>query len=163
MEKPSASANVGFNGDFYRFTTMSRGMLGYAEPSVSPCFLAPFVDNEALGNALRNALSESRLVSAEEFQKIFHSGIVQELEKKRDVEAMKTYGYKTKRALYEKMDFCSVSLFEHQIEIQPTHKKSLDGWTVKRDEGPFSLYVPKSAADEELGAALREGFTRCTR
>ncbi|MET2524668.1 contact-dependent growth inhibition system immunity protein [Ralstonia pseudosolanacearum] len=162
MKKPSATATVDFNGDFYRIITMSQGVMSYAEPSVEPSYLDPQVDDDLLGRALREALAKSRQVSVEDFQKIFQSGVVQKLGKEREALAMEKYGYKTRRAMLKKMDTCSVSVVDNQIEIQPTHQKSLDGWTVTTDEGPFPLYVPGTATDVELGAALREGFKRCT-
>ncbi|WP_459204130.1 contact-dependent growth inhibition system immunity protein (plasmid) [Ralstonia pseudosolanacearum] len=162
MKKPGAAVTVDFNGDFYRIITMSRGMMSYAEPGAEPSYLDPHVDDDLLGRALREALAKSRQVSVEDFQKIFQSGVVQKLGKEREALAMEKYGYRTRRAMLKKMDTCSVSVVENQIEIQPTHQKSLDGWTVTKDEGPFPLYVPGTATDIELGAALREGFKRCT-
>ncbi|WP_197388767.1 contact-dependent growth inhibition system immunity protein [Ralstonia pseudosolanacearum] len=160
MKKPGAAVTVDFNGDFYRIITMSRGMMSYAEPGAEPIYLDPHVDDDSLGKALREALAKSRQVSVEDFQRIFRSGVVQKLGKEREALAMEKYGYKTRRAMLKKMDTCSVSVVENQIEIQPTHQKSLDGWTVTKDEGPFPLYVPGTATDADLGAALREGFKR---
>ncbi|QIE17498.1 contact-dependent growth inhibition system immunity protein [Xanthomonas oryzae] len=77
---------------------------------------------------------------------------------------MKNYGYKTKKAMLRSMDSCSVSALveSEEIKIQPMHQKSLDGYTARKDTGPFPLFVPNTATDAELGAALREGFKRCT-
>ncbi|MHA6845547.1 contact-dependent growth inhibition system immunity protein [Ralstonia syzygii] len=162
MRKPNALASAMFNGDFYEIITMSQGMLSYAEPSVSPCYLPPEVDDASLGKALREALAKSQRVEVEKFQEIFHSGIVQKIAKERDALVMKSYGYKTKRAMFQKMDSCSVAVFDDQIEVQPLHQKSLDGYAARKDTGPFPLHVPATATDAELGAALREGFKRCT-
>lgn len=67
-----------------------------------------------------------------------------------------------KACYVEKMDSCNVAVFDEKIEIQPLHQKSLDGYTARKDTGPFSSNVPATATDAELGAALREGFKRCT-
>ncbi|BCM10217.1 contact-dependent growth inhibition system immunity protein [Ralstonia nicotianae] len=162
MEKPSARASVGYNGDFYVITTMSWGMLGYAEPSASPYYLDPQADDVLLGKTLREALAKSRRVEVAEFQEIFHSGIIKKIEEERDKWMMETYGYKTRRAMLKKMDSCNVAVFDDKIEIQPLHQKSLDGYTARKDTGPFPSNVPATATDAELGAALREGFKRCT-
>ena len=137
-------------------------MLSYAEPDAQPQHLDPTVDDATLRKLVRDSLVVSRRVSVEEFQTIFHSGVVQKIEKERDAWAMKHYGYKTKRAMYRNMDTCSVAIVGDQIEIQPTNQESLDEYAVGKDEGPFPLYVPATASDAELGAALREGFKRCT-
>lgn len=141
---------------------MSQGMMSYAEPGVPVLYLAPNVTDEELGAALRSSLANSRRVTLEEFQEIFHSRIVQDLEKERTASAISRYGYKTKRAMYKNMDTCTISLFDDQIEIQPTHQKSLDVYTVRKNGGPFALSVAAAATDAEIGALLREAFTRCT-
>jgi len=93
VKKIDAVANASWNGQFYLLTTMSQGMLDYGEPSVPPYFLPPDVDDKTLGATLRQALSGSKKVGVEEFQKIFHSGIIQERGKAREAEAMEKYGY----------------------------------------------------------------------
>lgn len=157
-----AVANIYFNQDFFEITTMSQGMLQYAEPTAPRHYLPPDVDNATLGHTLRLALKASKRVGVEEFQKIFHSGMVQQIAKERDAWAMKQYGYKTRRAMYKHMDNCSVSVADGQIEISPSHHNSLDGYSVTKDDGPFPSYLPETTSDAELGVALREGFSRCT-
>ncbi|WP_316864127.1 contact-dependent growth inhibition system immunity protein [Ralstonia mannitolilytica] len=162
MKKYSAWASVMFNGDFYEIVTMSKGMMSYAEPSAAPCYLSPDADDALLGKALREAFSKSQRVEVDKFQEIFHSGIVQKVAKEREAWVMNAYGYKTKRAMFQKMDACSASLCDDKIEIQPLHQQSLDGYTAKKDTGPLPLDLPVTASDAEVGAALREGFRRCT-
>jgi len=162
MKKTLSAAEASYNGDYFRITTFSIGMLDYAEPGASPHYLAPDVGDNTLGQTLRLALSASKHASMEEFQKIFHSSVIQQLGKEREAWAMKQYGYKTKRAMYKNMAICSIKMRDGQIDIQPTHMKAVDSYTVKNDTGPFPLYVSESATDAELGAALREGFKRCT-
>lgn len=162
MKKIDARATVFFNQDFFYLCTMSQGMLAYAEPSAPPYYLPPDVDDATLGRTLRAALAASKLVSVDEFQKIFHSGVVQRVGEEHDALAMKQYGYKTKRAMYRKMNCCWLSVSGGQIEIKPTHHKSTDGYSGISNDGPEILHLPISITDAELGAALREGFSRCT-
>ncbi|PPV06422.1 contact-dependent growth inhibition system immunity protein [Xanthomonas axonopodis pv. vasculorum] len=154
-------AQVCFNGNFYKLITMSDGMLSYADPDMQAKYLAPDVEDSELGAALRMTFEASKSVGIEDFHKIFHSGIVQERAKEREKWEMKNYGYKSKRAMKRNMAICNVSAGD-EIKIQPTHKNSLDGYTIKKDTGTFPLFVPSTATDAELGAALREGFKRCT-
>jgi len=155
-------ATVDFNNDFYRVMVMSQGMLQYAEPSSTPLYLPPEVDDETLGAGLRAALTASKRVSVEDFQRIFASGVVQKLGKENEQYAMLQYGYKTRRALYKNMLFCLISVFEGLIEIKSTHHKSIEIYTGISDDGPEIIRLPVTVSDAELGAALREGFKRCT-
>ena len=70
-------------------------MMGYAEPDAPPHYLPPDVDDATLGRTLRIALAASKRVSVDEFQKIFHSGLIDKVEDERAALAMKQYGYKT--------------------------------------------------------------------
>jgi hypothetical protein len=162
MKKIDAIANVYFNGDFFGIRTMSQSGLQYADPEIDPSYLKPDVDNQNLGNTLRIALSKSKEIGDKEFMEMFKSGIVQEKAKEENKKLMKQYGYKTKRALYKNMNCCWISVYEGKIEIKPTHHDFIDGYSGISNDGPEILYLPVTATDEELGAALREGLSRCT-
>jgi len=157
-----ARAEVGFNSDYFDVTSVSIGMLNYSEPSVAPQYLPPHVDDATLGASLRRALAASKRVSVEEFQKIFASGIVQKLGKEREQDVMQKYGYKSRRALYKNMMCCWISVFDGLLEIKPTHHKSMDSYSGISNDGPEIIRLPLTVSDAELGAALREGFKRCT-
>lgn len=161
MKSGTNWAEVYLNEDFFEIITCSRGMLGYAEPSAPPHYLAPDVDNATIGATLRTALAASKRVSVEEFQKIFASGVIQQLGEEREKVAMQKYGYKTKRAMYKNMDNCSVDVVDGKIKIQPMHHKTIDGYSATKD-GPPPLVVDALVSDAELGATLREGFKSCT-
>ena len=161
MKKIESCTSVTLNADFFCITTMSQGMLNYLEPDVQPHYLAPSVDDSTLGKTLRTALAASKRVSVEEFQAIFHSGVIQKLGDERMRAVMQKYGYKTKRAMYKNMDKCSVDLGDGKIVIQPMHHKSIDGYSATTS-GPESLVVDAAISDAELGAALRDAFKRCT-
>lgn len=162
MEKSKAWANVTFNGDFYEIKTISKGMLGYGDPDVDPQYLPPNSTDEELGVAIKVALSKSKRLNIEDFQKIWKSGAIEETEKLREKNVMREYGYKNKKSLYKNSDTCVISAFDSYIEIQPTHQDSLNGWTVKKDMGLTPLQISHVATDAELGASLRHAFTLCT-
>jgi hypothetical protein len=162
MKKITARSVAFFNGDFFYVVTQSIGMLSYPEPSADPHFLPPDVDDATLGRTLRLALSLSRSVDSEEFQRLWKSGDIQKIENSREAWAMNEYGYKTKRAMRRNMNCCWISVSEGEVQVKPTHHKSLDTYTGISNDGPEILHVPELASDAELGAALREGFRRCT-
>lgn len=154
-------ASVGFNNDFYQFTTYSIGMLGYAEPDVEPRHLPPDADDEALGAALRLTLGGSKRVSVSEFHQIFSSRKIQQFSERRNKTIMKRYGYKTKGAMWREMKNCSVSEIDGVIEIQPMHHKSLDGYSARKG-GPQPLNIPMTVSNSEIGGCLRAAFDFCT-
>lgn len=162
MNKNTADASIYYNGDFFEFVTMSRGMLGYADPDAPPSYLTPDATNEKLGSAVRDALSSSKRISVSDFQALFKSGVVQKTQKEREIAVIHRYGYKSRRAVYLNMLCCWISAFDEVIQIQPTLHDSLDGYKGISKDGPEILRIPRSATDTELGTALKEGFRRCT-
>lgn len=140
---------------------MSQGILDYVDPDVAPHYLESGVNDAELGEALRSALRESKCVSAEDFQNLFKSGVIQNAERERVEWAMARYGYKTKRAMYKDMRCCWIKFQGGVVEIKPTFHKSMDCYTGLSNGGPGIIHVRDAVSDAELGAALREGFGRC--
>jgi hypothetical protein len=162
MRKVDGCADTAFNGDFFRFITMSHGGMSYSEPSAPELFLPPDADDVTLGKTLRTALKASKQISGEEFFKLFQSGVVQQLGKEREAWTMQHYGYKTKRALYRHMASCYIELIDGWLEINPSHSDQKGGFQGLSADGHENIRLPDSVSDAELGAALREGFKRCT-
>ena len=88
MNKVEVTAHANTPPQFSCMTTMSQGPLNFGEPTAEPIYLAPAGD-DALGKSLREALSKSRLVSAEEFTEIVSSGVIQRNAKERESWRMK--------------------------------------------------------------------------
>lgn len=162
MKKLEASVHALKDPKFFCMTTMSHGSLNFGEPNAQPIYLAPNAADDVLGKSLREALSKSRLVSAEEFQEIVKSGVIQRNAKERESWRMKNYGYGSKRELYCDMECCVVNFSDGQIEIVPTDRNSLDGMRPISNDDLATISISASVKDSELGAALREGFSRCT-
>jgi len=162
MKNLQAMATALFNGEFICLIAQSIGMLAYPEPTVPPLYLSADVADSDLGAALRLALAGSRLVGPEDFQEIWSSGVIEKLEIDRENFIKEKYGYKNKSSIYRSANTCTISVIDDEIKVQPTHQKALDEYVVKKDVGPFPLYVSKAANNAELGAALRDGFKLCT-
>jgi hypothetical protein len=161
MKKNLKMTTVFFNHNFYWLKTQAVGMIAVGDSEIDPEYLVPDVDDAILGATLRQCLQKSRHIEMSEFQRMFKAGLFNQLDEERNQAAMQKYGYKTKRAMYKNMDNCSVDLVDGKIKIQPMHHKSLDGYSATKD-GPEPLVVDVSISNAELGAALREGFKRCT-
>lgn len=162
MRKIDLRATVYLNDKFCKIQTMSQGMLDYAEPELPPFYLSPLAEDELLGCTLRQALAASKKVSKDEFQRLWKSGILHALGDKISTLEIKNYSYKNKRDLYKVMRCCWISEVDGQIEIKPTHHKSLDSYSGISNDGPEIFILPRAVSDAEVGAALREGFKRCT-
>lgn len=162
MKNYIGSARVCKSSNFFLMLTMSQGLLGFVEPNADPLYLPPDVDNRLLGISLSEVLSKSRYVSLADFHDILESGVLEKCGKERDLHEIKTYGLKTRRALYRDRACCLVNISGGQIEITSMDRKSFSGYAGTLNGEEDLIYVSVSASDAEIGAALREGFNRCT-
>jgi len=157
-----ASALAQRNPKFFSMMTQSLGVFEFSEPDVEPIHLGPDADDELLGRRLRQSLSKCRTVSVDEVLEMSKSGILEQRAKERELWRKKTYGFRTKRALLQDMHWCMVRVSEGQIEISPTDRHSFQGLRETSNGAQDIIYLSVSVSDAEVGAALREGFNRCT-
>ena len=60
------------------------------------------------------------------------------------------------------MDCCWIKLQDGIVEIQPTHHKKLDSYSGISNDGPEIQHLSEGISDADFGAAIKEGFSRCT-
>ncbi|MEQ1976893.1 contact-dependent growth inhibition system immunity protein [Xenorhabdus sp. SGI240] len=154
------NASIGFNDDFYYVETMSGYRLLVVDNTTETLYLPKDTTDKELGFSVRQALSQSRLVDPED-NDFFHRDMVSVRYKNWIIEAMKKGGYKTKRALFKKMNKCSVKLLDDKISIVPLAHEKLEVWGGKGMPRDRKIVFPNSITDEELGKAVKEAFTRC--
>ena len=143
------------NDDFLSIETYSE--CGIAYPQERECLLNPNTSNRTLGNSILDSLNNSRPLSDKEFLKINSN-----LKTNYDawVEKLKKlYGYKTKKALFRKMNNCWIQLDENIILIEPSYHERLEGWSGMDEE--HTVKIPADSSPEDIGAALRLAFSRC--
>ncbi|WP_175167356.1 contact-dependent growth inhibition system immunity protein [Achromobacter sp. CF-sbj1-Ac2-l] len=162
MKKFIPSAIVLSNDKFFSVSSLAVALIEISDPDGYKLFLPPDENDEVLGSAVRQALATSRAVPREYVSQMINSGELKKRGKEEDSLMMRKFGYTGKRALYKSMKFCPVSVMSEGIEFQPTHRKGLDGFTVRTNLDLVPVIVPQTASDMELGLALREAFTRCT-
>ena len=169
-------ANAICNSDFICIETYSgyRGGTN-RDPKGRQYFLNSDANEEALGLAIRNALSHSRFVLAAPRSDITYSSEVEfdmELyDSKLGVERyvawtkalMERYNYKTKQALFKDMKCCNIINQSGLLTIRPTHHKALEAWTRTKDDGIEDIIIPSENSLIEIGAGLRTAFSRCTK
>lgn len=156
-----ARACAFFNGDFYWIQSQSTGLIAVAEPSSKPIFLAPDAPDALIGEGIRTALQASRKMGAAEFNKRWAAGEFSRIEEEREHEAISRFSYRNRKDLRRAMRLCWISLKENSLEIAPSRKVSIDGYTSDKESGPFPLLIASSASDAELGEAVRQGFSLC--
>ncbi|WFQ80877.1 contact-dependent growth inhibition system immunity protein [Xenorhabdus sp. SF857] len=154
------NASIDFNGDFYYVKTLSGYRLLVADHEAGTIYFPKDASDKELGCSVRKALSQSRLVDPED-NDFFHRDMISIRYKNWIAEAMKKGGYKTKRALFKKMNKCDVNLLEGKITISPQAHQKLDTWGKKGMPDDCNITLSVDVTDEELGKAIREAFTRC--
>jgi Protein of unknown function (DUF1436). len=148
-----------FNNDLFIIKAFSGYRAGLMDPLAHDYCLAPDCSNAELGQALLSSLAESRALPIEEDRALAmdHSYYPEWIKS-----LMERYGYKTKRALFRKMHSCDIELNDGMITIEPTHHDKLEGWSGDGFTEQDYVKVPADSPPEEIGAALRLAFSRCT-
>ncbi|PHM45528.1 contact-dependent growth inhibition system immunity protein [Xenorhabdus miraniensis] len=154
------NASIYFNKDFYCIITMSGYRLLAIDSETEAIYLPNDVSDKELSEAVRQALSQSRLVDP--YDKHFFSHDMLNIRYKNWIaEALEKGGYKTKRALFKKMNKCGVKLFDGKLTISPWAHEKLETWGGKGISDDDDISLPHDATDEELAKAVKEAFLRC--
>lgn len=150
------------NGDFILVETWS----GYRGPAYDPdgkqIYLPVDVEDTSLGQAVLEALSVSRVIDVKEIPIFFDYQKRQEIYKKWIESLMSRFGYKTKRALFKNMDECGIEVLDGKITLHPQHHEKLEAWGATENGTKDNVIIPADSSPEEIGAALRLAFARCT-
>ncbi len=75
---------------------------------------------------------------------------------------MERYGYKTKRALFKDLQNCQISVKDGIMKIVPLRHTKLEQWEGLGSNNAGAVEIPTDSTTEEIGAALRLAFARCT-
>ena len=160
----SKSIFIEVNCDFILVTSLITGMLSMTNPDQDFIFNEVDISDLDLGRLIKEKLNESKEISFEEFQAIFHSEKMKGLQKRLEEEMKKRYGYKNKKSIYKDMSFLSLEQDASFIIIAPLHQDSLGGYSgiSLPDNSPLEFKYDKNISDEELGKAVRQALTYCT-
>ncbi|ALB63003.1 hypothetical protein AFK62_11035 [Cronobacter condimenti 1330] len=139
---------------------------GLGMVAVDPLFpshlLSPESDDETIGKAILQALSDSRtLTSLDERVELF------DLEKGKQrysewiAMLREKYGYKSKKALFKDMKHCGIHCVNGVMNISPFRHEKLEAWgdTGRDESDEVILSLENSPA--EIGAGLRLALSRC--
>lgn len=170
----TAWAEAGTNGDFIYVKTCSGYRSFRADPLGVEYYTRPDIADVELGSAVLDALTHSRFVLPQYRADVWqHPDVIFDKELyNRDATAdryrewvsrlQKSYGYKTKRALFKDMKTCDIECKVGGIIVRPRHHEKLELWTGKGISESDCFHVPLESDPSVIGATLRLGFNRCT-
>lgn len=131
-----------------------------SDPLFPPHLLLPDADDQCTGEAILQALSDSRTLDDLEDRVVFF-----DLKKGKEKYAnwvamlMDKYGYKTKRALFKDMNHCIIHYVNDVITISPMRHEKLEAWEGLDQSENIILSLDNPPA--EIGAGLRLALSRC--
>jgi hypothetical protein len=152
-------ADIVSNGDFIKVQTYSDLGLSTLDHLAPAHVLAPDASDEDLGHALLAALSLSRLLDFDD--PAYTDEVVEERYKEWIHDMMKSYGYKTERALFRKMDTCGAMIRDGVLTIRPSYHYALGGWSGDFITEEDYIKIPENSPATAVGAALRLALGRC--
>ena len=160
LENFNKASDVKFTKDFISISASSRGGLWFFEYRFTPIILEVDCGNEALGQAVFEALKHSRKMPLEEWDELFRSGFLKSKSIEYSNYLMERFNYKNKRQLYKTMKTVHVESTENHLEILPTHQDRLGGFC--GIEGIEPITTPTDIDAELLGMKMREAYKLCT-
>ncbi|PHM30271.1 contact-dependent growth inhibition system immunity protein [Xenorhabdus innexi] len=142
-------------------TYSGLGLVG-ADPHFPPHLLSPETDDQSLGEAIFQALLNSRTLTDPEERVAFF-----DLEKGKEQYAarvamlMDKYGYKSRKALFRNMKNCGIHCVNNLMTISPRRHEKLEAWGRERNDGIEDVVLSVDHSPEEIGAGLRLALSRC--
>lgn len=155
-------ASCYYKSDFLLIETQSGLGMVAADSLFLAHLLQPDADDEIIGKAVLQALSNSRTLNVLEDRVAFF-----DLEKGKEQYAiwiamlMEKYGYKSKKALFKDMKNCGIHLVNNVITISPTRHEKLEAWGRTKGDGIEDVTLSTDSSPSEIGAGLRLALSRC--
>lgn len=150
------------NQDFILIETCSGYNRFAKDPKGASHHLSCNTDNESLGRAVIDALSHSRFLTLKEVEEFFDYERIQKNYENWRQNLMTRYGYKTKKALFKNMMSVSIEVYEGQMTLMPWSQEKLEAWGPTPNGDADNVIIPADSSSEDIGAALRLAFSRCT-
>lgn len=119
-------------------------------------YLESDAPNEALGRVLIAALARSRFVEERAF---YNPERAMRAQANWQKDVMRRYGYKTKRDVYENLDWCLAKISGGEISIQPHLRYKPNYWKPLAPDKTVVIPVTDDAV--AVGTALRLALDRC--
>lgn len=122
-------------------------------------YLPPDTTDEALGQALLEALDRSRFIWPPDEPEFFKWQRYEQCYQNWQKDFMRRYGYRTKREAYGSMDWCRAKRSEGKISIAPRRRDKPEYFrSLPADR---TVVIPETRDAVIAGAALRLALDRC--
>jgi hypothetical protein len=131
-----------------------------SDPAGKLHILAASASDEVAGAALRDALTASRVLAAEEVADFFDPTQVERRYEEWVRIILAGGWHATRRDLFSQMKHCPAIQVGEEIVLRPTDHDRREGWSGLG--AATHVHVPSKANDAELGAALRTALERST-
>ncbi|EPR9025734.1 contact-dependent growth inhibition system immunity protein [Cronobacter dublinensis] len=155
-------AGVYSTKEFISIETFSGLGVVAGDPLFPSHLLSPESDDESIGKAILQALSDSRtLTSIDERVEFF------DLEKGKKIYSewiamlRGKYGYKSRKALFKDMKHCTIHCVNGVINISPSRHEKLEAWEDTGRDGSDEVILSLENSPAEIGVGLRLALSRC--
>lgn len=90
--------------------------------------------------------------------------IIKNFIKNEEQKVMHAYKYRSRKALYQDIDFLSIDILNNKLFITPLHQDGLASYTSVKGKDGFAIKFeyPLTITDEELGKVTIDAFKYCT-
>jgi hypothetical protein len=147
------------NDDFIDLRTLSGYRLAVLDPAGKHYHFGPDVSDVELGQAVLDALNASRFMRSDEaaalrtnVEKLYEEWVAATIDRHR---------YKNRREMFRAMRSCSIERQDDIIRIIPSCHEKLEGWSGDGISPEDHVIVSGGQPVGEIGAALRQAFSRC--
>lgn len=149
------------NQDFILVETSSGWGRYTADPNGLEIYLRPDASDNELGQAVLNALSKSRAVIND--LELMDWRKIEVRYREWVARVMKSYSYKTKRAMFKDMMSCRIELnpIRDRLDLVPLIHRNLEGWGRESNDDIENVTISATSTSPEIGFALRQAFSRC--
>ena len=160
---------AGLRARFYRSAEIWRGErfiyvgsyswrgLSVSDPNGAQIYLDEPASDERLGNAILEALGQSRFLSDSECDALMST--TDERYEQWVARLMSMYGYKSRRALLKSTVTCSAEVIDpEQIKLCPLKRARGEAWEGMGER--FDVLIPMDRSAAEIGAAVRLALDR---
>ena len=150
------------NERFYSIQTYSGYGLMCGDFRAKEHVLLADASDQALGHAIWDALSQSRIVQPKDDPELWDNDLAKQRVQVWNKQMMQRFGYKTRGAMFRHLKNCGISLRDGMIQIRPSKReRSGNLYSGTGLGGADYVYIPETSTEAEIGASLRLALSRC--
>ena len=149
--------DVIYNGDFFCISPVNK-MCVYHDIDKRPGDLPSAASDDILGDKVLERLAVAKRIKGKKVPK----HIADESFYDKWVEnTLKTYGYKSKKALFVKMQSCRITPHGKTLVFQPERHEELERWGYGTGDEKYAVTIPADSDSELIGKTLRLALKNC--